>query len=78
MIKVLDILSATLTLICLNLVYKSYKIWLVYAVASVMFTVVMICKRLPGMTIMGLFLIGTGISNYIKGRKYELTRHTKC
>jgi len=77
MIKALDILSAVLTLICLNLVHKSYKIWLVYAVASVMFTVVMICKHLPGMTIMGLFLIGTGISNYIKGRKYEFTRYTK-
>jgi len=77
MIKILDILSAVLTLVCLNLVYKSYKIWLVYAVSSVIFTIVMICKHLPGLAVMGLFLIGTGISNYIKGRKYELTRHTK-
>jgi len=77
MIKVLDILSAVLTLVCLNLVYKSYKIWLLYVISSIMFTVVVCYKHLPGLTLMGLFLIGTGISNYIKGRKHELTRRTK-
>lgn len=76
-IRVLDILSSVLTIICLNLVYKTYKIWIVYTFASVMFTTVMFLKHLPGLTIMGLILICTGIKNYLEGRKHESSRHPK-
>ena len=76
MIRVLDVLTAVLTIVCLNLAYKSYKVWILYTISSIMFTIVMLCKNLPGMSIMGVFLIGTGIHNYFEGKKHA-ARYSK-
>ncbi len=68
-IKLLDIISSILTVTSLFLVTKSYKWWLVYSVASVCFTAVMIHSKLWGLTVMGVLLFIVGINNYLKGRK---------
>lgn len=67
--SVLDILSAIMVIVTLNLVQKYNKAWLWYGVGAFLFTLVMGYARLPGMTLMGLVLTGTGIKNYWKGLK---------
>ena len=66
---ILDIVSAITVIVTLNLVQRYNKMWLGYAIGAFLFTLVMAYSKLPGMTIMGLVLTGTGIKNYIKGVK---------
>lgn len=66
---ILDIVSAIGVIVTLNLVQKYNKAWFGYAIAAFLFTLVVGYSRLPGMTIMGLVLTGTGIKNYLKGKK---------
>ena len=69
LISVFDIVSAIITVVSLNLVHKDYRAWILYTVGSVLFIVVCWSNHLPGLTIMGFCLSGTGIRNYILGRK---------
>jgi len=80
LIQVLDIVSAILLVLCLNLVIKdvrigrivissSYKYWLLYSLVSVIFVIVCAYKGLPGYTIMGIILIFTGLRNYRAGKR---------
>lgn len=68
-IKILDIIAATLVVLSLFMVPKSYKWWLVYAVSAIFCTVVYFSKGLPGMTIMALVLLCVGLKNYFIGRR---------
>jgi hypothetical protein len=67
--SVLDILSAIGIIVSLNLVQKRAWAWLLYGLSCFIFAGVMIYNHVPGMTLMGFILTGTGIKNYIKGRK---------
>jgi hypothetical protein len=80
LIQVLDIISAVLLVLCLNLVIKdvrigrvvlrsSHKYWLLYSLTTILFVIVCAYKGLPGYTVMGLILIFTGLRNYRAGRK---------
>jgi len=71
-IKILDILASVLTVVSLNFVMRSYKFWGVYTFASVCFIIVCAYNKIPGLTLMGCFLLVTGIKNYIQGRKKEM------
>ena len=67
--RILDILAAAGTILCLNLVMKTYKAWFWYIFASIMFTAVCWYSHLVGQTVMGFVLIGTGIRNFTVGRR---------
>jgi len=69
LIKILDILAAIITVVTLNLVSKSYKWWFGYGVGAVLFTIVMVTKSLPGMSLMGVILAITAAKNYYIGNK---------
>jgi len=64
---VLDIVSAICVIVTLNLVQKYNKAWLGYAIGAFLFTLVMAYSKLPGMTLMGIVLVITGVKNYFKG-----------
>ncbi len=68
-IRLCDILASVLTVVSLNIVAKNYKGWLLYIFASILFVIVCAYNKIPGLTIMGVFLFGTGIRNYLIGRK---------
>ena len=70
-IKVLDILASVLTVVSLNLVVKSYKWWLLYSFASVCFIIVCFSNHITGLTLMGCFLLATGIKNYVIGKRKD-------
>jgi len=71
-IKFLDLFAAIGTIICLNYTVKSYKFWLYYTILTIAFIIVVIYKQLTGQTILGLFLLFTGIRNYyLEKKKYE-------
>jgi hypothetical protein len=69
LIRILDITASVLTVVSLNLVMKSYRWWILYSLASVCFIIVCFSNHIPGLTLMGIFLLVTGIKNYIVGRK---------
>jgi chromate transport protein ChrA len=66
---VLDIMSAIVIVVTLNLVQKHNKAWAAYAAGTALFTAVMIYNKLPGMILMGVVLTITAIKNYLKGRR---------
>ena len=68
-IRILDILSSIGTVICLNLAVKTHKAWAWYLIPTIMFIIVCWNRSLPGLTVMGFFLFGTGLKNYIIGRR---------
>jgi len=68
-IRILDILSAILTVVSLNLTVKYNKAWLLYAFSCILFTTVCISKHLIGLSCMGIVLLITGIKNYIIGKE---------
>ena len=76
-IKMLDILSATMTVICLNLTVRTYKAWAWYSLSCIFFTIVTYNRNLPGLTIMGIILFVTGVKNYITGRKKNVQEKKK-
>lgn len=59
-----DIYAAVSTIVCLWNVKRHKNWWLVYVVGTVVFTGLMLYKHLPGMTLMGICLIITGLKNY--------------
>jgi len=80
LIQILDITSAILLILCLNLVEKdvrigrvvissSHKYWLLYSFTTILFVIVCAYKGLPGYTVMGFILIFTGLRNYQVGLK---------
>ncbi len=71
LIKILDILASVLTVVSLNLVVKSYKYWLLYILSSIFFITVCFYNKIPGLTLMGCFLLMTGIRNYIVGKRKD-------
>lgn len=68
-IQILDVAAAILIIICLNMVTKNYKWWLLYSATNVIFSIVTICKWLPALTIMGFVLCVTGIMNYRREKR---------
>jgi len=68
-VQVLDVAAAILIIISLNMVTRNYKWWLLYSAADVIFSMVTISKRLPGLTVMGLVLCVTGIINYRREKR---------
>ena len=66
---VCDYLAAIITIISLQLVVKHYKCWLLYALGSIVYTIVCINAHLVGLSILGVLLFFSGILNYFKGRK---------
>lgn len=73
LIKVFEILSVILTVVCLNLVTKFHKTWLLYTFGCVLFVMVQIHARLYWLAGMGIFLMATGIRNYYieRSKKHE-------
>jgi len=67
LMRIVDILAAILTVISLNLVSKHYKWWLLYIVSTIFYLIVVIYNKIPGLTILGIFLFITGIKNYMLG-----------
>ncbi len=65
---VLDIMSAIVIVVALNLVQKHNKAWAAYAVGTSLFTAVMVYNKLPGMVLMGVVLTITAAKNYLEGR----------
>lgn len=70
LIRVLDVLAAVLIVVSLNLVTRSYKFWILYAIASILFVVVCVYNWIPGLALMGVFLSFTGVRNYQIGRAH--------
>lgn len=70
---ILDIVSAICVIVTLNLVQRYNRAWLGYAIGAFLFTLVMMYSRLPGMSLMGIVLIITGIKNYLKGKNYGIS-----
>jgi hypothetical protein len=68
-VRLLDILSAIGTVVCLNMTIKTYKAWGWYLIPTAMFVVVCWNRSLPGLTVMGIVLFFTGLKNYLIGRK---------
>jgi len=68
-IRILDILSAILTVVSLNLTVKCNRAWLLYSFSCILFTTVCISKHLIGLSCMGVILLITGIKNYIIGKE---------
>jgi hypothetical protein len=64
-VNILDIIAMVGTIICLNLTSKTHKAWLLYLIPTACFIALMIIERIPGQIVMGLFLFGTGIRNYV-------------
>jgi len=69
LIRVLDVVLCILVIVSLNLVSRSYKIWLLYSASSLLQVFVCAYKQMPGMAVMGAVLFLTGIKNYLQGRK---------
>lgn len=68
LIKILDILASTLTVLSLAMVSKSYKWWIVYCIASILFTIVVFANQIWGLTLMGVCLFIAGANNYRIGK----------
>jgi len=68
-IKIFDIISGVGTVICLNLVAKYPKVWLIYSGITTMFIIVCYSRHLPGLTLMGIILFFTGLKNYWINRR---------
>lgn len=68
-IRIFDTLSAVLIVVGLNLVTKTHRGWLIYALGSIFFIVVCVASKLWGLTIMGIILLATAIKNYIVEKK---------
>lgn len=66
MIQFLDWLTMILTILCMYLVPKYRKWWLVYVFANAVFVYVMIYKELWGWTLGGVILVGIGLKNYLR------------
>jgi len=85
LIRVFDIVSSILTVLCLYLVTKTYKAWIIYAFSCALFTIVcgynsfsfldgrlrLVENAVPGLTAMGVTLFIIGIRNYILGKRKE-------
>lgn len=72
-VTILDIVAMVGTIICLNLTSKTYKAWLLYLIPTSCFIALMIIEQIPGQILMGTFLFGTGIRNYIiQSKKKEV------
>ena len=69
LIHICDILACVGTVVTLNLVEKHYKVWLWYSFFGIMYITVTAYNKIPGLTIMGIILLFTGIRNYYIGRK---------
>ena len=69
LVRVFDILGSVGVVICLNLVAKYYKVWLLYSIVTMLFIVVGIYYSLPGLAVMNIILMFTGLRNYWIGRK---------
>ena len=68
-IRILDVLTALLVIITLNLVDRNYKFWLIYAFGNFLYIIVVLQKGLYGWAVAGLILFLTGLNNYRKGKK---------
>ena len=73
-IIILDYIAMIGTIVCLNLSSKTYKAWAWYLIPTTAFIIVVANARLPGQTIMGLFLFITGINNFRIGRRRACTK----
>ena len=69
LIRVLEFLSALFIMVSITMVIKSYKWWLLYSISSMFYIIVMFYSKLNWYALMGLYLLVTGIRNYILGRK---------
>jgi hypothetical protein len=68
-LTILDWAGCILIILSLNLIRKSYKFWLLYVIASIIFSVTCFMGGLNGLGVCGIFLIATGFINYFKGGK---------
>ena len=69
LIQIFDITSAILIVLSLALVTRWYKVWLLYAFASFLFTIVCVYNRIPGLSVMGVILLFVGLKNFRSERK---------
>jgi hypothetical protein len=69
LISILDIVSAIGLIVCLNLVTRYRIAWLFYSFVTIFFVAVTAYRHLPGLTLMGLVLIVTGVINYCTWNK---------
>jgi len=72
LIKILDVIVCIGTIVCLNLVVKYFKVWLLYSFVTALCIIVTVYNRIPGLSIMGIFLLVTGLRNYWIERKKKL------
>jgi len=68
LVKIFDILASIMTVVSLNLVRKYNQAWILYTVGSILFIVVCVYNKIPGLSLMGVCLLVTGIRNYLLGR----------
>lgn len=71
LIKIIEYIGATLLIISIYKVADSYKYWLLYTLASILYVINMIYLETIPYTVMGVILLVTGIRNYMKGRKQK-------
>jgi len=64
LIKVLDIFSALLVIMCLFLKFQYNFLWLIYGLGCLIFIFINFYKKLPGQAIMNLIATVVAIKNY--------------
>lgn len=69
LIGVLDVVASIGTIVCISLVAKYYKVWLLYSSITILFIVVQVYNRIPGASAMAAALFFIGLRNYWIERK---------
>ena len=69
LMKIIECLGAVALIISIFKVADSYKYWLLYSFASILYIITMIHLGSIPYSVMGAILLVTGVRNYIKGRK---------
>jgi hypothetical protein len=68
-LRILDVLSAVITVVSLWHVAKSPRWWLVYTFGNILFIIITVYAGLVGQAIMGVFLLVTALKNYWVAKK---------